>query len=82
MLHKKVNLSNFQYFKIKMVKAVYNIKVKVKPMKRSGYIWFHLDKEAAVSGVLRKRCSENMQQQSNFIEATLLKSHFNMGVLL
>ena len=48
MLHKEVNLSNFQYFKIKMVKAVYNTKVKAKLMKRSGYIWFHLDKEAAV----------------------------------
>ena len=39
-------------------------------------------------GVPRKRCSENMQQiyrrtpmpKSNFIE-TLLKSHFDMGVL-
>ena len=34
-------------------------------------------------GVLRKRCSENMQQiYWRIPKATLLKSHFGMGVLL
>ena len=34
-------------------------------------------------GVLRKRCSENMQQiYRRTPKATLLKSHFGMGVLL
>ena len=48
--------------------------------------------EVMSRGVLRKKCSENMQQvywrtpmpksDSNTVAGTLLKSHFSVGVLL
>ena len=53
-------------------------------------IWFYLQKQPP-RGILRKRCSENMQQiyrrtpmpKCDFNKvATLLKSHFGMGALL
>ena len=46
------------------------------------------DPEAAITGVLKKRCSENMHQiysrtsMAKCELVTLFKSHFGMGVLL
>ena len=53
----------------------------------------HLNQKQPSRGVLRKRCSKNMQQTyrrapmlecdfNKVAEGTLLKSHFGMGVLL